>query len=77
MARTASNKIVKSIPNSETGSGTECFTKPNQSGDKYIISHNPLKMQFTLWKCLEDGFEKVATSDNPLEFDEIIPYERT
>ena len=75
MARTAS-KIVKSIPSSETGSRTACFTEPNQSGDKYIISQNPLKAQFTLWKCLEDGFEKVATSNNPLEFDEIIPYKR-
>lgn len=75
MAR-ASSKIVKNIPNSETGSRTVCFTKTNESGDKYIISQNPLKGQFTLWKCLEDGFEKVATSYNPLEFDEIIPYKR-
>lgn len=75
MARTSS-KIVKNIPNSETGSITACFTKANESGDKYIISQNPLKGQFTLWKCLEDGFEKVATSNNPLEFDEIIPYKR-
>lgn len=74
MARTSS-KIVKTIPASETGSKTTCFTKPNESGDEYLITQNPLKGQFTLWKCLEDGFEKIKTSDNPRDFDDVIPYE--
>ena len=77
MARTAKknedtkSKIVKTIPSSETGTGVNCLTK---SGDKYIISQNPLKEQFTLWKYLKDGFEKIKTSENPLEFDKIIPW---
>ena len=77
MARTSS-KIVKSIPNSETGSRVTCFTKPNESGDKYIVTQNPLKMQFTLWKCIEDGdggFEKIKVSDCPLDLYELIPFE--
>lgn len=74
MARTSS-KIVKTIPASETGTRTTCFTKPNNSGDKYLITQNPLKAQFTLWKCLEDGFERIKTSDNPTDFDDVIPYE--
>jgi hypothetical protein len=74
MARTSS-KIVKTIPTSETGNRTTCFTKPNDSGDKYLITENPLKAQFTLWKCVEDGFERIKTSDNPLDFDKTIPYE--
>lgn len=74
MARTSS-KIVKAVPVSETGSMTTCFTKSNSSGDKYLISNNPLKEQYTLWKCVEDGFEKIATSDNPRDFDGKIPYE--
>ena len=72
MARTSSktsSKIVKSIPSSESGYGVNCLTK---SGDKYVISQNPTKMQFTLWKCIEDGFEKITTSNNPLNFYEII-----
>jgi hypothetical protein len=73
MARTAS-KTVKSIPNNEDMKMT-CFTKPNESGEKFIITQNPLKEQFTLWKCLEDGFERIKTSSYPLGFDEIIPYE--
>ena len=74
MARTSS-KIVRTIPASETGSRTTCFTKPNDLGDKYLITQNPLKRQFTLWKCIEDGFERIKTSDNPMSFDDVIPYE--
>ena len=70
MARTSSkSKNVKSIPSTETGRGVLCTTL---TGEKYTISHNPLKMQFTLWKHVEDGFEKIATSNNPLDFDKII-----
>lgn len=67
MARTSS-KVVKAIPNSETGSRVTCLD------GKYIITNNPLKEQFTLWKCVEDGFERVKTSDNPLDFDKVIPW---
>ena len=74
MSRTSS-KIVKSIPSTETGVRTACFTKQNKSGDKYLITQNPIKEQFTLWKCLDDGFEKISTSDSPLDFDNIIPWE--
>lgn len=67
MARTSS-KTVKAIPTSETGSRTTCLN------GKYLITNNPLKEQFTLWECLEDGFERIKTSDNPLDFDKIIPW---
>ena len=67
MARTSS-KIVKTIPASETGSRTSCLD------GKYLITQNPLKEQFILWKCSEDGFERIKTSDSPLDFDKIIPW---
>ena len=73
MAR-APSKIIKTIPTQEVQKVT-CFTKPNESGDKYIITLNPLKVQFTLWKCVKDGFEKISTSDNPLDLNKKIPYE--
>lgn len=73
MAKTPS-KIVKSIPAQEVQNVT-CFTKPNESGDKYIITQNHLKAQFTLWKCVKDGFEKISTSNNPLDLNKKIPYE--
>ena len=67
-------KIIKSIPSSEDKK-MFCFTRPSSSGDKYIITQNPLKQQFTLWKCVEEGFEKISASNNPSDFDDIIPYE--
>ena len=70
-----SSKIIKAIPSSETGSRTTCFTKLSSSGDKYLITENPLKAQFTLWKCIEEGFERIKISDSPLDFDDVIPYE--
>ena len=75
MARTAKkgdsskSKIVKTIPSSETG-------KVDCANSKYLITENPLKAQFTLWKCLDDGFEKVSVKDNPLEFDKVIDWEK-
>ena len=73
MARTSSkdakSKIIKTIPSSEVGK-VDCLDK----NDKYVITENPLKAQFTLWKYLDDGFEKVKTSDNPLDFDKVIDW---
>lgn len=69
MARTSS-KIVKTIPSSENGVGVDCMN------GKYLITQNPLKAQFTLWKRLEDGFERIKTSENPLDFDKIIPWNK-
>jgi hypothetical protein len=71
MARTASKdskpKILKVIPNSEEGK-VECLN------GQYLITYNNLKEQSTLWKRLEEGFEKIKTSENPLDFDKIIPW---
>ena len=67
MARTSS-KIVKTIPTSETGTRTTCLN------GEYIITENPLKAQFTLWKRYDEGFEKIKTSDSPLDFDKVIPW---
>lgn len=69
MARTSS-KIVKAIPSSETGTRVSCLN------GKYLITQNPLKEQFTLWKCLDDGFERIKSSENPLDFDKIIPWNK-
>ena len=68
MARTSS-KIIKIIPSSE-------IQKVDCLNEKYIITQNNLKEQFTLWKRLEDGFEKIKTSGNPLDFDKVIPWDK-
>ena len=76
MARTSTkSKVVKSIPSSEIKLVT-CFTKPNKSGDKYLITYYPIKEQYTLWKYLENEFEKISISNTPVDFDDIIPYEK-
>ena len=71
MAKKDQNAVVKSIPSSENGSRTVCTTK---SGKQYIISNNPIKEKFTLWRVLGDGYEKMSVSDNPLDFDKIIDF---
>lgn len=71
MARTSSkSKVVKSIPNTETGAGVTCIS----SEGEYLITQNPLKAQFTLWKCAEDGYEKIKSSDSPLDLYELVPW---
>ena len=69
-----SSKIIKTIPNSEVGK-TICFTKSNSSGEEYLITHNPLKQQFTLWKIIDGGYERIKVDNSPNDFDDFIPYE--
>lgn len=61
--------IVKSIPSSETGSRMTCVTK---SGKEYLVTNNPIKAKFTLWRVTNGGYEKLSVSDSPLAFDEMI-----
>lgn len=63
--------VVKTIPTAESGSRTTCTTK---LGKKYLITNNPAKERFTLWRVVEDGYEKLSVSSNPLDFDKIIDY---
>lgn len=71
LAKKEQTTIAKSIPSSETGSRVTCTT---ESGNQYIISNNPIKGRFTLWKVILNGYEKISISDNPLDFDKIIDY---
>lgn len=71
MSKKDQTTVVKSIPSSDTGSRVTCSTL---SGEKYIISNNPIKERFTLWKVVNGGYEKISVSDNPLAFDKMIDY---
>lgn len=55
--------IVKQIPKTETGHGVHYIT----STKEYVISNNPTKAKFTLWKKVENGYEKLGTADSPLD----------
>lgn len=63
--------IVKSIPASEDGQSVRCKTK---SGKVYLITQNHGKMRFTLWRVLDDGFEKLTTGNSPYDLYGNIPW---
>lgn len=63
-------KVLKNIPSTETGIQTLCCN------GKFLITQCPEKERFTLWKIYKEGYEKISTSSSPLDFDEIIPWER-
>lgn len=59
---------IKTLPKSEDGHGVLYKT----STAEYVISQNTLKQQFTLWKIVEDGYEKLGTANDPLKLYEKI-----
>lgn len=52
---------TKTLPKTEDGHGV-LYRTPNA---EYIISQNTVKQQFTLWKIVEDGYEKISTANSP------------
>ncbi len=56
--------VVNQIPKSEDGYGVKYTT---ESGNEYVISHNKIKRRFTLWKSLEQGYEKLGTANSPID----------
>lgn len=64
-------KVVRSIPASDTGAGVLCITK---SGQKYQISQNVEKMKFTLWKVVDKGFVKVRIANSPVDLYDLVPW---
>lgn len=56
--------MVNKIPKSEDGPVHTYYTSKN----KYLITWNTTQNRFTLWKALNTGFEKLTTSNNPLNF---------
>lgn len=65
-------KIVKSIPASDSGAGVLCKTK---SGQQYQISQNTEKMKFTLWKVVDKGFVKIKTANSPVDLYDSVPWD--
>ena len=56
--------IVNQIPKSEDGYGVRYVS---DSGINYIVSQNTKKERFTLCKEFKNGYEKIATSNNPID----------
>lgn len=55
---------VNQIPKSEDGYGVRYVSN---SGINYVISQNTKKERFTLWEETKNGYEKIATSNNPID----------
>ena len=65
MAGKSEGGIVKALPASESGRGVQ-YTTPN--GDVYVISQDPAKRKFTLWKVVAGGYERIKNgASDPYE----------
>ena len=54
--------MTKTLPKSENGPRVLC-----QGKQDYVLSQNLDKKIFTLWLKSEGGYEKIATSNNPMK----------
>lgn len=43
--------------------------------DCYVVTQNNLQ-KYTLYKIIADGYQKLKTSNTPLDFDEIVKKDR-
>ena len=43
----------------------------------YIATHNVLKGKYTLYKIIDDDYQKLKIDNTPIEFDEIIKKDRS
>jgi hypothetical protein len=60
------------IPNNETIVVSYVF-----EGVKcYSVTQNALKGKFTLYKIVDKDYQKMATADSPIEFDEMVAKDR-
>lgn len=60
------NKIIKKIPVNENGM---VFYK-NSNGNTYKITRNPTTNIFTIYKIVEDGFERLGKGNHPIALEE-------
>jgi hypothetical protein len=42
----------------------------------YITTQNTVNGKFSLYKVINDDYEKISTADTPLKFDEVIAKDR-
>lgn len=64
--------LIMKIPSNEKIVVTYVF----EGVDEYIITHNPLKDKFMLYKIIDGDYQKLGNSDTPIRFDEIVEKDR-
>jgi hypothetical protein len=43
----------------------------------YIVTHNALRGKYTLYKIVENDYQKLKTADTPIDFDELVEKDRS
>ena len=57
----AKNKLLKNLPSDEIS----MVLRKTLSGDIYKITRNRIDQMFTIYKVIDDCFEKLGKGDNP------------
>lgn len=60
------NKVIKKIPVNEVG----MVMYKNTNGNVYKITQNQTTNVFTIYKVVEDGFERLGKGSNPTALEE-------
>ena len=64
----ASEKILAALPAKET----TWVRMKSVTGDVFLIASTSERSLYCLYQVMEDGFKRVAKSENPKEFDMIV-----
>lgn len=60
------NKVIKKIPTNEDS----MVMYKNTNGNTYKITQNQTTNVFTIYKVVEDGFERLGKGSNPIVLEE-------
>ena len=61
----ADNKLLKKLPSNEDG----MVTYKRENGDIYKITQNQITKIFTIYKLVDDCFERLGKGSNPTELE--------
>lgn len=58
--------VMKTLPKNEK----LCLTYKIENKNQFVITFNAIKQIYTIYKVLNDGYEKLGTGNNPLKLEE-------
>ena len=62
----ANNKLLKNLPSDEVS----MVLRKTLNGDTYKITQNRINQMFTIYKVVDDCFERLGKGDNPIVLEE-------
>ena len=54
-----------------------CVTYVRDDIDEYVITRNIVNRKFTLYKIVDNDYQKMKIATSPLEFDDIVKKDRS